>query len=303
MSVTEWAAPLAVLVGAIGFAAVVNGPRRIRLSLSFSFVALLIGAVLFMYFMASRSTLPIIFLVGFGLVTLLGGLARAAPLVRMRRMILRLSNPQLADGARNYIQDWAATFRPDRHEARLIPVYANVICTASGALLGRDYVADSEQVLANLPEDLGEPKLEALRGTLLTMTRVSLGQHEQARAAIERAPKAVDHESTDQMLMLARALVDCVQGKADEAEAAVENDLDAEQFAQLAGFTLVIMAHVYAQRDDPDKAREMLVELERAGGQASLARVVGQKGPASPLAADMLTSAMLDELPDDDELE
>jgi len=298
MSVTEWVAPLAVVVGAVGFAAVVNGPRRVRMSLSFSFLALLLGAVVLMYFMASRSSLPILFLAGFGLVTLLGGLARAAPLVRMRRMILRLSNPQLADAARHYIQDWAATFRPDQREARLIPVYANVICTAAGALLGRDYVSDSEQVLANLPEDLGEPRLEALRGTLLTMTKVSLGQHDQARAAIERAPEAVDHETTDQMLLLARALVDAVQGKTERAADAIEEGLNAEQFAQLAGFTLVIMAHVHPQKDEDDKAREMLVELQRAGGQASLARVVGQKGPASPLAADMLTSAMLDELPD-----
>jgi hypothetical protein len=284
MNTLQWLAPLLLACAALGAAGTLNGWRRMPLILRGSYMWFLLAGMLLLGYLSSKADPATLFVVGFAVATMSIGLAKMVPLLTVKRMIVRIGHPLLQANALAYLHRWAEAYAPTKDEQEQVAVYTNIICTSAGALLGRERPEDADRLLSHLPERLGDDKLEALRATLVVMSKVTLGELKAAQDQLKKV-EGVDHESTRTMLRLARALTAAVAGEADVAERLTK---DVDEGDKLSGFKMAIDAHVFAARGQQEKLRKALEKLQRNAGNGSLKRMAAHCGPASEAAGALL---------------
>jgi hypothetical protein len=284
MSAESSIAALVLALVTLGAIALRTGVRAFRFALTPSLVLVLLGAMLLVAQLAQRQPPVVLLLAGAALTALMLALARTSEMTVLRRMIGRLGHPRLGDRACRYLVAWARA-----HELaagrRVDPLHASVVCTAAGAMLGRELGPQAEAVLRTLPARTGASGLDATRASLLAMAHVIRGQHQKARAALAEAPAEVEEEMPARTLRATRALVAAVCGAPDEAEQALGG---LAEHAALGGLVLVVEAHVQASRGDEERAVATLGRLRAAGGDEALRRVRDHDGPASALVERLL---------------
>lgn len=139
-------------------------------------------------------------------------------------------------------------------------------------------------------DDVGLSEAQAvLRDQALATCELQFDDPEAAQRAIDRIQRPTEG-SIEVWLVAMEALLMAVRGKPDEAMAHLDERVTDDNPSLRASHRLV-HAHVFAERGDAEAALEALRTLRAEAGRAGLERVLLPRGPASPLAEQLLSEA------------
>ncbi len=149
--------------------------------------------------------------------------------------------------------------------------------------------AAARKQLRSLNDDLLSEPQAALRNQALATCELQFDDVDAAQRAIDRIHRPTE-SSIEVWLVAMEALLMAVQGQSEKALAHLDGK-DADDNPSLRASHRLVHAHVLAERSDTKAALDELRSLQREAGLAGLRRVMLPRGPASPLAEQLLNEA------------
>jgi lipopolysaccharide biosynthesis regulator YciM len=125
-----------------------------------------------------------------------------------------------------------------------------------------------------------------LRNQALATCELQFDDIDAARRAIDQIRRPTE-SSIEVWLVAMEALLMAVRGQSEKALAHLGGQDVADNPSLRASHRLV-HAHILAERGDTEAALEELRSLQREAGRAGLRRVILPRGPASPLAEQVM---------------
>ena len=167
--------------------------------------------------------------------------------------------------------------------------YVALVLMATGPLTQADMWEKARAQLQGLDEiTLAEPQA-VLRNQALATCELQFNDPEAAQRAIDRIRRPTEG-SIEIWLVAMEALLMAVRGESEKALAHLGGQ-NTDDNPSLRASHRLVQAHILAKRGRTEDALEELRSLQKEAGRAGLERVVLPRGPASPLAEQLLNEA------------
>lgn len=167
--------------------------------------------------------------------------------------------------------------------------YIALVLMATGPLTQAGLWSEARERLGSLDDDaLTEPQA-VLRNQALATCELQFDDVGAAQRAIDRIRRPTE-DSIEVWLVAMEALLMAVRGQSDQALSHL-GGRDVDDNPSLRASHRLVHAHILAERGEEDAALEELRSLRREAGVAGLERVRLPRGPASPLAEQLLKEA------------
>lgn len=176
----------------------------------------------------------------------------------------------------------------DRTRAGRRDRYRSLVLMAIGPLTHAGLWEEARARLRDLSEDQLSPQQAVLRDQALATCELHFDDVDAADAAIRRVPRPADGP-IEVWLVAMEALLLAVRGDAEGALQRLGTQ-DTDDNPSLRASHRIVHAHVLAARKDEGGARRELEFLLEEAGRSGLDRVVRPRGPASDMAAHLLSS-------------
>jgi len=164
--------------------------------------------------------------------------------------------------------------------------YVALVLMATGPLTQAGMWTEARERLQSLEEvELSEAQA-VLRDQALATCELQFDDPEAAQRAIDRIERPAE-PSIEVWLVAMEALLMAVQGKSEQALAHLGSQSSDDSPSLRASHRLV-RAHILAERGQTENALGELRSLQLEAGRAGLERVMLPRGPASPLAEQLL---------------
>jgi tetratricopeptide (TPR) repeat protein len=174
----------------------------------------------------------------------------------------------------------------DRRRRRDEQRHVALVLMATGPLTQAGMWAKAREKLQGLDEiALSEPQA-VLRDQALATCELQFDDPEAAQCAIDRIPRPTE-DSIEVWLVAMEALLMAVRGESEKALAHLGGQ-NTDDNPSLRASHRLVHAHILAKRGRTEDALEELRLLQQEAGTAGLERVVLPRGPASPLAEQLL---------------
>lgn len=164
--------------------------------------------------------------------------------------------------------------------------YVALVLMATGPLTQAGMWDEARSRLRGLDEAALTEAQSVLRNQALATCELQFDDIDAAERAIDRIPRPTE-ESIEVWLVAMEALLLALRGEPERALARLGIH-DAEDNPSLRASHRLVRAHILASREDEEAALAELEMLRQEAGRAGLERVVLPRGPASPLAEQML---------------
>ncbi|MGB5504575.1 MAG: hypothetical protein WBM75_19435 [Polyangiales bacterium] len=167
--------------------------------------------------------------------------------------------------------------------------YVALVLMATGPLTQAGMWAKAREQLQGLDEiALSEPQA-VLRDQALATCELQFDEPEAAQRAIDRIRRPTEG-SIEVWLVAMEALLMAVRGESEKALAHLGGQ-NTDDNPSLRASHRLVHAHILAKRGRTEDALEELRLLQQEAGSTGLERVVLPRGPASPLAEQLLSEA------------
>jgi len=167
--------------------------------------------------------------------------------------------------------------------------YVALVLMATGPLTQAGMWEKARAQLQGLDEiTLAEPQA-VLRNQALATCELQFNDPEAAQRAIDRIRRPTKG-SIEIWLVAMEALLMAVRGESEKALAHLGGQ-NTDDNPSLRASHRLVQAHILAKRGRTEDALEELRSLQKEAGRAGLERVVLPRGPASPLAEQLLNEA------------
>jgi hypothetical protein len=177
----------------------------------------------------------------------------------------------------------------NRERRRDEPRYVALVLMATGPLTQAGMWAKARERLLGLDEVALSESQAVLRDQALATCELQFDDPEAAQRAIDRIRRPTEG-SIEVWLVAMEALLMAVRGESEKALAHLGGQNTNDNPSLRASHRLV-HAHILAKRGSTEDALEELRSLQEEAGRAGLERVVLPRGPASPLAEQLLNEA------------
>ena len=167
--------------------------------------------------------------------------------------------------------------------------YVALVLMAIGPLTQAGMWAEARGRLQGLDEVALSESQAVLRDQALATCELQFDDPDAAQRAIDRIRRPVEG-SIEVWLVAMEALLMAVRGESEKALAHLGRQ-PADDNPSLRASHRLVHAHILAKRGRTEDALEELRVLRREAGRAGLQRVVLPRGPASPLAEQLLSEA------------
>jgi hypothetical protein len=167
--------------------------------------------------------------------------------------------------------------------------YVALVLMAIGPLTQAGMWADARERLQGLDEVALSESQAVLRDQALATCELQFDDPDAAQRAIDRIRRPVEG-SIEVWLVAMEALLMAVRGESEKALAHLGGQR-ADDNPSLRASHRLVHAHILAKRGRTEDALEELRVLREEAGRAGLQRVVLPRGPASPLAEQLLNEA------------
>ncbi|MGB5265000.1 MAG: hypothetical protein WBN30_00315 [Polyangiales bacterium] len=167
--------------------------------------------------------------------------------------------------------------------------YIALVLMAIGPLTQAGMWADARERLQGLDEVALSESQAVLRDQALATCELQFDDPDAAQRAIDRIRRPVEG-SIEVWLVAMEALLMAVRGESEKALAHLGGQR-ADDNPSLRASHRLVHAHILAKRGRTEDALEELRVLREEAGRAGLQRVVLPRGPASPLAEQLLNEA------------
>lgn len=164
--------------------------------------------------------------------------------------------------------------------------YIALVLMATGPLTQAGMWAEARAQLQSLDDVTLSEAQAVLRDQALATCELQFDDPQAAQRAIDRIARPTE-QSIEVWLVAMEALLMAVRGESQEALAHLGAQSTDDNPSLRASHRLV-HAHVLAERGQSEEALEELRSLKREAGRAGLERVILPRGPASPLAEQLL---------------
>ena len=165
--------------------------------------------------------------------------------------------------------------------------YVALVLMATGPLTQAGMWAEARERLQDLDEVAMSQPQAVLRDQALATCELQFDDPEAAQRAIDRIQRPTE-PSIEVWLLAMEALLMAVRGESEKAVAHLGGQ-STEDNPSLRASHRLVYAHVFAERGDSEAALEELRTLRTEAGRAGLERVMLPRGPASPLAEQLLS--------------
>jgi hypothetical protein len=162
-----------------------------------------------------------------------------------------------------------------------------LVLMATGPVTQAGMWSEARELLRSLSDDALSETQSMLRNQALATCDLQFDDVDAAQRAIERIPRPAP-SSIEVWLVALEALVMVLRGEPERALAHLGTVHGGADPSLRASHRLV-HAHILAGRNDREGAIEELRILRQEAGRAGLERVVRPRGPASPLAEQLLS--------------
>jgi hypothetical protein len=216
-----------------------------------------------------------------GLVLLLSSVRRMRYVRGLSILCQRLQEADACDAALRSLERLFGRARrsdPQRHIA--------LVLMATGPLTQAGLWGEARDALRELDDELLTEPQSVLRNQALATCELQFDDANAAQSAIDRIARPTE-SSIEVWLVAMEALIMAVRGETERALAHLGAE-DTSDNPSLKASHRLVHAHIYAARGDEDAAMQELTALEREAGRAGLRRVTRPRGPASPLAEQLL---------------
>jgi len=167
--------------------------------------------------------------------------------------------------------------------------YIALVLMATGPLTQAGMWTKARERLRSLDaQTLSEPQA-VLRNQALATCELHFDDVDAAQRAIDEIERPTEG-AIEVWLVAMEALLMAVGGQSERALAHLGGQ-DVDDDPSLRASHRLVHAHILAQRGDTEAALEELKCLRREAGRAGLERVIRPRGPASPLAEQLLNEA------------
>ena len=177
----------------------------------------------------------------------------------------------------------------DRQRRRDEQRHIALVLMATGPLTQAGMWANARERLQGLDEVALSESQAVLRDQALAACELQFDDPEAAQRAINRIRRPTEG-SIEVWLVAMEALLMAVRGESEKALAHLGGQ-NTDDNPSLRASHRLVHAHVLAKRGRSEEALGELRLLEQEAGRAGLARVVLPRGPASPLAEQLLNEA------------
>jgi hypothetical protein len=167
--------------------------------------------------------------------------------------------------------------------------YIALVLMATGPLTQAGMWGEARERLRSLDDEVLLEPQAVLRNQALATCELQFDDVDAAQRAIDHIQRPTE-SSIEVWLVAMEALLLAVRGKAERALAHLGRQ-DVEDHPSLRASHRLVHAHVLAERGDAEAALDELRSLQREAGRSGLERVMLPRGPASPLAEQLLREA------------
>lgn len=167
--------------------------------------------------------------------------------------------------------------------------YVALVLMATGPLTQAGMWEKARAQLQGLDEIALSESQAVLRNQALATCELQLNDPGAAQRAIDRIRRPTEG-SIEVWLVAMEALLMAVRGDSEKALAHLGGQ-NTDDNPSLRASHRLVQAHILAKRGRTEDALEELRSLEKEAGRAGLERVVLPRGPASPLAEQLLNEA------------
>jgi len=161
-----------------------------------------------------------------------------------------------------------------------------LVLMATGPLTQAGMWGEARERLQSLDDEILSEPQAVLRNQALATCELQFDDIDAARRAIDQIRRPTE-SSIEVWLVAMEALLMAVRGQSEKALAHLGGQDVADNPSLRASHRLV-HAHILAERGDTEAALEELRSLQREAGRAGLRRVILPRGPASPLAEQVM---------------
>ena len=161
-----------------------------------------------------------------------------------------------------------------------------LVLMATGPLTQAGLWGEARDALRDLNDGLLTEPQSVLRNQALATCELQFDDTKAAQRAIDRIARPTE-SSVEVWLVAMEALIMAVAGETERALSHLGTQ-DTSDNPSLKASHRLVHAHIYAARGDEDAAIQELTALQHEAGRAGLQRVTRPRGPASPLAEQLL---------------
>ncbi|KPK14817.1 MAG: hypothetical protein AMJ62_11645 [Myxococcales bacterium SG8_38] len=166
--------------------------------------------------------------------------------------------------------------------------YIALVLMATGPLTQAGMWNEARSRLRGLDDEVLTGPQSVLRNQALATCELQFDDIDAAQRAIDRISRPTE-SSIEVWLVALEALLMALRGDSERALGHLGTQ-DTEDNPSLRASHRLVRAHILASRSDEEAAVAELEMLRREAGRAGLERVVRPRGPASPLAEQLLQS-------------
>lgn len=161
-----------------------------------------------------------------------------------------------------------------------------LVLMATGPLTQADMWGEARERLRSLNDEMLSEPQAVLRNQALATCELQFDDVDAARRAIDQIRRPTE-SSIEVWLVAMEALLMAVRGQSEEALAHLGGQ-DLEDNPSLRASHRLVQAHILAERGDAEAALRELRALRQEAGLTGLRRVILPRGPASPLAEQLM---------------
>jgi hypothetical protein len=216
-----------------------------------------------------------------GLVLLLSSVRRMRHVRGLSILCQRLQEADARDAALRSLR--RAFGRARRNDPQL---QIALVLMATGPLTQAGLWGEARDALRDLNDGLLTEPQSVLRNQALATCELQFDDTKAAQRAIDRIARPTE-SSVEVWLVAMEALIMAVAGETERALSHLGTQ-DTSDNPSLKASHRLVHAHIYAARGDEDAAIQELTALQHEAGRAGLQRVTRPRGPASPLAEQLL---------------
>lgn len=191
--------------------------------------------------------------------------ARADALAALRRLLDRARDARTDDGGRTY---------------------GSLVLIVTGPLTAVGEWEEAARRLAEIRPGSIDARHDAVRAQSLAACRIHLGDAKGTRDAIASVDRPVADAAIESWLVTIEALLDAIDGRANEALAVVGEE-DAGGDPSLRASRRLVRAHAFVTLGREADAREELERVREEAGVVGLEQAMKPEGPASALAREL----------------
>jgi hypothetical protein len=176
----------------------------------------------------------------------------------------------------------------ERIRGKSLQRHIALVLMATGPLTQAGMWSEARELLRSLDDDALSESQSVLRNQALATCELQFDDVDAARRAIERIPRPAP-SGIEVWLVAIEALVMALRGESERALAHLGTVDGGSDNPSLRASHRLVHAHILAGRNDREGAIQELGMLRQEAGRAGLERVVRPRGPASPLAEQLLS--------------